>query len=114
MGHAGNVADVDNFEQPPITDHVHSSLYDEKTVKQVSECSAGSIKSHEREEEPHEEEEQLDVEPTSGDHVTRQKDQLEPVVSKQPSVNHVESIPNGGAMAWLQVLGGFFLFFNSW
>lgn len=39
---------------------------------------------------------------------------LEPAVSKQPSVNNVTSIPNGGVTAWLQVLGAFFLFFNSW
>lgn len=26
----------------------------------------------------------------------------------------IDTIPNGGAMAWLQVLGSFFLFFNTW
>jgi hypothetical protein len=30
------------------------------------------------------------------------------------SVNNVSSIPNGGLRAWLQVLGVFFLFFNTW
>lgn len=30
------------------------------------------------------------------------------------SVNNVASIPNGGLRAWLQVLGVFFLFFNTW
>lgn len=30
------------------------------------------------------------------------------------SVNNVSSIPNGGLGAWLQVLGVFFLFFNTW
>jgi hypothetical protein len=25
-----------------------------------------------------------------------------------------EAPPNGGLVAWLQVLGAFFLFFNSW
>lgn len=39
---------------------------------------------------------------------------VERVVSKQPSVNNVSSIPNGGLRAWLQVVGAFFLFFNSW
>ncbi|KAF2274071.1 MFS general substrate transporter [Westerdykella ornata] len=39
---------------------------------------------------------------------------FERVASKQPSVNNVSSIPNGGLRAWLQVLGAFFLFFNSW
>jgi hypothetical protein len=35
-------------------------------------------------------------------------------VSTRISVNNVSSIPNGGARAWLQVLGSFFLFFNTW
>lgn len=34
--------------------------------------------------------------------------------SANPSVNNVKAIPNGGLTAWLQVLGAFFLFFNSW
>ena len=38
----------------------------------------------------------------------------ERVVSKQPSVNNAAAIPNGGFKAWLQVVGAFFLFFNSW
>jgi hypothetical protein len=28
--------------------------------------------------------------------------------------HHEEAPPNGGLNAWLQVLGSFFLFFNSW
>lgn len=39
---------------------------------------------------------------------------LEPVHSRHPSVRDVSSIPNGGLTAWLQVLGSFFLLFNSW
>ncbi|KAI9658272.1 MAG: hypothetical protein M1821_002405 [Bathelium mastoideum] len=35
-------------------------------------------------------------------------------VSAKPSVHSLRSIPNGGLQAWLQVLGAFFLFFNSW
>ena len=34
--------------------------------------------------------------------------------STKASVNNVSSIPNGGLRAWLQVLGVFFLFFNTW
>lgn len=30
------------------------------------------------------------------------------------SVDDVEPPPNGGTLAWLQVLGSFFLFFNCW
>lgn len=33
---------------------------------------------------------------------------------KAVSVNNVAAIPNGGTKAWLQVLGAFTLFFNSW
>lgn len=35
-------------------------------------------------------------------------------VEKKSSVNNVGAIPNGGLRAWLQVVGAFFLFFNSW
>jgi len=34
--------------------------------------------------------------------------------STRISVNHLASIPNGGLRAWMQVLGAFFLFFNTW
>ena len=33
---------------------------------------------------------------------------------QQATAAHVASIPNGGVRAWLQVVGAFFLFFNSW
>ncbi|WPH02835.1 Hypothetical protein R9X50_00570300 [Acrodontium crateriforme] len=39
---------------------------------------------------------------------------LESVISAKPSVNNIKFVPNGGLTAWLQVLGSFFLFFNSW
>ena len=39
---------------------------------------------------------------------------LEKVTSAKPSINNIKSVPNGGLKAWLQVLGSFFLFFNSW
>jgi hypothetical protein len=35
-------------------------------------------------------------------------------VKSKYSVRDAGSIPNGGLWAWLQVLGGFFLLFNSW
>lgn len=40
--------------------------------------------------------------------------ELETVASSKPSVNNIRSVPNGGLTAWLQVLGSFFLFFNTW
>ncbi|KAB8556635.1 hypothetical protein FH972_025671 [Carpinus fangiana] len=40
--------------------------------------------------------------------------QLAKVQSEKPSINNISSVPNGGTLAWLQVVGGFFLMFNSW
>jgi hypothetical protein len=34
-----------------------------------------------------------------------------PVVNQRGGIG---PLPNGGAKAWIQVLGSFFLFFNSW
>jgi len=34
--------------------------------------------------------------------------------STKVSVNNTSMIPNGGTKAWLQVMGSFFLFFNTW
>ena len=46
---------------------------------------------------------------------TRSKiSQLGKIKSNVPSVNDLKTIPNGGLKAWMQVLGAFFLFFNSW
>jgi hypothetical protein len=39
---------------------------------------------------------------------------LQPIPSRQQKVQDASSIPNGGLWAWLQVLGSFFLLFNSW
>jgi hypothetical protein len=39
--------------------------------------------------------------------------QAEAVLVK-PSVHDMSSVPNGGLRAWLQVLGGFFVLFNTW
>jgi hypothetical protein len=34
--------------------------------------------------------------------------------AKRLSASNIGSVPNGGTIAWLQVLASFFLFFNSW
>lgn len=34
--------------------------------------------------------------------------------SNTPAIDDIDLPPNGGFNAWLQVLGSFFLFFNSW
>ncbi|TAQ87456.1 hypothetical protein B7494_g4213 [Chlorociboria aeruginascens] len=36
------------------------------------------------------------------------------ILSSAGSTRIISEIPNGGLMAWLQVVGSFFLFFNSW
>ncbi|KAI9700969.1 MAG: hypothetical protein M1820_006614 [Bogoriella megaspora] len=40
--------------------------------------------------------------------------QISKQASSKPSVHSMRAIPNGGLQAWLQVVGAFFLFFNSW
>jgi len=49
---------------------------------------------------------------------SEEKLQCDPItavpVQRQASVNNIEAIPNGGLRAWLQVIGTFFLFFNTW
>lgn len=35
-------------------------------------------------------------------------------VERNLSANNASSVPNGGTMAWLQVLSAHILFFNSW
>ena len=47
-------------------------------------------------------------------HQVRTGTSLRQVPSSKPSVNNIRSVPNGGTIAWLQVLASFFLFFNSW
>ncbi|ORY14791.1 major facilitator superfamily domain-containing protein [Clohesyomyces aquaticus] len=86
---------------------VQSTAYDEKAGKTPSE-SSGSIRSSPRDYVLNAEEEKKEGQ------VTRDPNQLEPVKSKQPSVHNAAAIPDGGLAAWLQVLGAFFLFFNSW
>ena len=34
--------------------------------------------------------------------------------SAKPSIHNIKHVPNGGLKAWLQVLGSFFLFWNTW
>jgi len=56
-----------------------------------------------------------DVEENAGGlHQVRTGTSLRQVPSSKPSVNNIRSVPNGGTVAWLQVVASFFLFFNSW
>jgi len=85
------------------------SLY-EKTSQQPSLVSleskgstGGDVTSRQQEEDRHVD----DADEAAGS-------TLAPVRSAHPSVRDVSKIPDGGLWAWLQVLGGFFLLFNSW
>ena len=71
--------------------------------------------------EPEEEEEDDDTSRREGGDVLTDDKDVEnataaPVAKKDTrvSVNDLSRIPNGGLLAWLQVLGTFFLFYNTW
>ena len=106
----GNVA-LEKVAEPEQT-------WDDKTVAQSASSSA-SIRSTpqqahdgriEEKEQQVTEEDQVDGEQREGTNVG---EQLEPSKSR-PSINNAAAIPDGGLTAWLQVLGAFFLFFNTW
>jgi hypothetical protein len=46
------------------------------------------------------------------DNVEQQAEQAHP--KGQAHANDISSVPNGGLRAWLQVVGSFSLFFNTW
>lgn len=84
----------------------HSTVFDEKPSQQPSISSSTSGVSG-----PNAAADQMH----DDHHVTEKAGAvLEPVQSRHPSVRDASSIPNGGLWAWLQVLGSFFLLFNSW
>lgn len=77
--------------------------YEKETVSE-----SASISTHDKEAEP------IQRTPTSRTAVDPPDGApLESTISYQ-SVPAQPSIPNGGTVAWLQVLAGFFMFFNSW
>jgi hypothetical protein len=51
-----------------------------------------------------------DNENMAGDDLSESSDHTTPLPEKEIR----SMIPNGGFIAWLQVLGSFLLFFNSW
>ena len=77
--------------------------YEEKAVSDTA-----SVSTNDKEAEP------IQRTPTSRTVVeTPDGAPLEAAISYQ-SVPAQPSIPDGGTVAWLQVLAGFFMFFNSW
>ncbi|EDU51158.1 major facilitator superfamily protein [Pyrenophora tritici-repentis] len=82
------------------------STYRRSLASLESECSTGGEMTNRQQEK--------DEHVTDADEDTPTGSTLAPVRSAQPSVRDISKIPNGGLWAWLQVLGGFFLMFNSW
>ena len=78
-------------------------------VEEVEKNSGASIGSSSARGELHED----DYAPTNEPSTTSDGGKIEKTKS-EASVNDVSSIPNGGLRAWLQVLGAFALFFNTW
>ncbi|KAL5422537.1 hypothetical protein PMIN07_012457 [Paraphaeosphaeria minitans] len=87
-----------------------STLYDDKSQAQTASATISIHSSQQQEAPQHATREKAE-------HVTGESEEpgapLEPSKSR-PSINNAAAIPNGGATAWLQVVGAFFLFFNSW
>lgn len=99
-------------------DKVAEPAWDDKTVAQSASSSASIHSSqqqahHGRTQEKEQQvtdEDQVDSEQQG---ITNVGEKLEPSKSR-PSINNAAAIPDGGLTAWLQVLGAFFLFFNTW
>ncbi|KAI8937053.1 hypothetical protein NX059_006272 [Plenodomus lindquistii] len=94
----------------PITSDRSSHVSDEKSSQRPSLSSSHTAQTapaaHDQEKGAH----------VTADHPLHHEQgaELVPVQSKHPSVRDASQIPNGGLWAWLQVLGAFFLLFNSW
>jgi hypothetical protein len=61
-------------------------------------------------------EDQEDAEEANGGADDVEKATAAPVEKKDTriSVNNISSVPNGGLRAWMQVVGSFFIFYNTW
>jgi hypothetical protein len=91
------------------TSDIHLTVFDKKPSQQPSIASSRSVESGPSL--------VADQDHAQGDdeHVIEKDGAvLEPVQSRRSGARGVSEIPNGGLMAWLQVLGAFFLLFNSW
>jgi hypothetical protein len=83
------------FDEKPSR---HPSTSSSKSTRRAPERVANQL--HEKEE-----------------HVTEDEEEgpaAEPVHSKSSAEKDASPIPDGGFQAWLQVMGSFFLLFNSW
>ncbi|KAF1978444.1 MFS general substrate transporter [Bimuria novae-zelandiae CBS 107.79] len=94
-----------------------STIWDDKTVAHSGSSTSVSVQSIQQQAQnaPVQDKEQRVTEENQAEEQGKEKigEQLEPSKSR-PSINNALAIPNGGLAAWSQVLGAFFLFFNSW
>ncbi|KAL3957202.1 hypothetical protein ACCO45_007780 [Purpureocillium lilacinum] len=58
--------------------------------------------------------EKLDISTCSPSTVGHEDSELGTQETVASPVNDTDSIPNGGTKAWIQVIGSFFIFFNTW
>jgi len=58
--------------------------------------------------------EKLDISTCSPSTVGHEDSELGTQETVESPVNDTDSIPNGGTKAWIQVIGSFFIFFNTW
>lgn len=109
---------AENLNEKSRAPDIPPTSYDDKPTT-IYESSRDSIRSRGLNDESLKEE-YVDQKKTDGEKTDQADEEqanegdVERVVSKQPSVNNAAAIPNGGFWAWMQVLGSFFLFFNSW
>jgi hypothetical protein len=89
-------------ELPPSRTYSKDDDYGDK----IEEEDVSQDSSEEREEEEDREVKAEDVETATTMAVEKSGTRI--------SVNNVNSIPNGGLRAWMQVVGSFFIFYNTW
>jgi len=108
--HSGSTIAAENYEKDVASAHGHSQAEEAQETEHDVEIAPPNSTA------------QPNIHPDGGDlekSVTNRSTKsklsgLAKVKSNVPSVNDIKTIPNGGLRAWMQVLGAFFLFFNSW
>ncbi|KAF2852406.1 MFS general substrate transporter, partial [Plenodomus tracheiphilus IPT5] len=99
-----------SVHDPPVISDGSSRFFNDKS-SQAPSLSSSDVAQNPPAVDNHEKNQHV-----TKDHTLRHDEgaELEPVQSRHPSVRDASKIPDGGLWAWLQVLGGFFLLFNSW
>ena len=97
--------------------HTHEEAVDQ-VEKHASSTDASSVDTCQEQAHEHEDDvEQCHAELTKTNtrrSVKSLRQSLKSSAPQEDSVNDTDSIPDGGLVAWLHVLGSFFLFFNNW